>query len=85
MTSASGTGVLLRHTFDDSPSLRVRLSELFSEEMRLLLERLQDLQGWIVSIGEPRCRRNVKMSESRGIQRRLGAKMDIKPGESKAE
>jgi hypothetical protein len=84
MTSASGTGVLLRHTFDDSPSLRVRLSELFSEEMRLLLERLQDLQGWIVSIGEPRCRRNVKMSESRGIQR-LGAKMDIKPGESKAE
>ena len=76
MTSASGTGVLLRHTFDDSPSLRVRLSELFSEEMRLLLERLQDLQGWIVSIGEPRCRRNVKMSESRGIQRLWGGDGD---------
>ena len=54
----------------------VRLSELFSEEMRLLLERLQDLQGRIVSIGEPRCRRNVKMSESRGIQR-LWARMEI--------
>lgn len=52
MTNASGTGVLLRHTFDDSSSFRVRLSELFSEEMRLLLERLQDLQGRIVSIGE---------------------------------
>lgn len=62
MTNASGTGVLLRHTFDDSSSFRVRLSELSSEEMRLLLERLQDLQGRIVSIGEPRCPRNVKMS-----------------------
>jgi len=84
MTNASGTGVLLRHTFDDSSSFRVRLSELFSEEMRLLLERLQDRQGRIVSIGEPRCRCNVKMSESRGIQR-LWAKMEIKPGESKPE
>ena len=84
MTDASGAGVLLQHKFDDSSSFRVGLSELFSEEMRLLLERLQDLQGRIVSIGEPRCRRNVKMSESRGIQR-LWAKMEIKPGESKPE
>jgi hypothetical protein len=84
MTNASGTGVLLRHTFDVSSSFRVRLSELFSEEMRLLLERLQDRQGRIVGIGEPRCRCNMKMSESRGIQR-LWAKMEIKPGESKPE
>jgi hypothetical protein len=45
---------------------------LFSEEMRLFLERLQDLQGRIVSIGEPRCRRNVKMSESRGNTTTVG-------------
>lgn len=84
MTNASGTGVLHRHTFDDSSSLRGRLSELFSEEMRLLPERLQDLQRRIESIGEPRCCRNVEMSESRGIQR-LWAKMEIKVGESKPE
>ena len=84
MTNASGTGVLLQHTFDDSSSFRVRSSESFNEERRLLLERLQDLQGRIVNIGEPRCRRNVKMSESRGIQR-LWAKMETKPGESKPE
>jgi hypothetical protein len=67
MTNACGAGVLLRYTFDDSSSFHVRLSELFSGEMRLLLDRLQDLHGRIVSIGEPQCRRNVKMSESRGI------------------
>lgn len=84
MTNASATGVLLRHTFDDSSSFHVRLSESFNEERRLLLERLQDLQGRIVHIGEPRCRRNVKMSESRGIQL-LWAKRETKPGESKPE
>jgi hypothetical protein len=84
MTNASATGVLLRHTFDDSSSFHVRSSESFNEERRLLLERLQDLQGRIVHIGEPRCRRNVKMSESRGIQR-LWAKMETKPGESNPE
>jgi len=84
MTNVCATGVLLRYTFDDSSSFHVWLSELFSEEMRLLLERLQDLQGRIVSIGEPRCRCNVKMSRSRGIQR-LWAKMEIKLGESKPE
>lgn len=60
MTNARGTGILLRYTFDDSSSFHVMLSELFSAEMRLLLERLQDLHGRIVSIGEPRCRRSVK-------------------------
>ena len=61
MTDVCGAGILLRYTFDDSSSFHVRLTELFSEEMRLLLERLQDLHGRIVSIGEPRCRRNVNL------------------------
>ena len=58
-----GAGVLLRYTFDDSSSFHVRLSELFSEEMRLLLERLQDHHGRIVSIRRatmPSQRENVR-------------------------
>jgi hypothetical protein len=50
MTNVCGAGVLLRYTFDDSSSFHVWLSELFSEEMRLLLEHLQDLHGRIVSM-----------------------------------
>ena len=42
MTTVCGAGVLRRYTFDGSSSFHVRLSDLFSEEMRLLLERLQD-------------------------------------------
>lgn len=68
MTSAGSAGVLLRYTFDDSSSFHVRLAELFSGEMRTLLERLQDLHGRIVSIGEPRHGRDVKISESGGIK-----------------
>ena len=74
MTNASGTGVLLRHTFDDSSSFRVRLSELFSEEMRLLLERLQTSKAG--SSASASHDRNVKMSESRGIQRLWGGDGD---------
>ena len=82
MTNASGTGVLLQHTFDDSSSFRVRLSDLFSEEVRLLLERLQTSKAG--SSASASHDRNMKMSESRGVQR-LWAKMEIKPGESKPE
>lgn len=67
MTNASGPGVLLRHTFDDSSSFRVRLSELFGEEMRLLLEHLRTSKAG--SSASASHDRNVKISESRGIQR----------------
>ena len=74
MTNASGTGVLLQHTFDDSSSFRVRLSDLFSQEMPLLLERLQTSKAG--SSASASHDRNVKMSESRGIQRLWGGDGD---------
>ena len=48
MTNVSGAGVLLRYTFDDSFSIHVRLAELFTAEMRLVLERMQDLHTVIL-------------------------------------
>jgi hypothetical protein len=68
MTNASGAGVLLRYTFDDSFSIHVRLAELFTAEMRLLLERMQDLHGPILSIGEPRRRQQTPLRKSREIK-----------------
>jgi hypothetical protein len=53
MTHAGPAGVLLRYTFRDLFSFHVRLAELFTTDMPLLLERLQRLHGRIVSIAEP--------------------------------
>jgi len=54
MTIVSNAGVVLRYTFRDSFFFHVRLVELFGPEMSLLLDRLQQFHGQIVSIDEPR-------------------------------
>ena len=85
MTTISGAGALLRYTFDDSSSFHVRLSDVFSEEMRLFLERLQDLHGRIVRISIFAHSRSYipRGSDIFTLRRHRGS--PIKPGESKPE